>query len=146
MTDFNKGDRIRITDLSSGNSRTLWVAEDSETGELFTYHGLDPFAPNVPISELLAEDGLKVDLDLAFEDALPTVPGDYEDKIRQATKEEILSIDPAHKFDEDSDKPWVLGEDGSWTAPNGEHRTADHNWLLTVNGFEFFPWDERTTR
>jgi hypothetical protein len=145
MAEFNKGDKIRVTDPESGASKTIWLAEDDETGELFTYHGLDPFAPNTELSALLASP-YEVTLETPFSEALPTVPGEYEDRIRQAMKVEALEFDPEFEFDEATYKPWVLEEDGTWTAPNGETRPADQNWLLAANGFDFIPWDEREVK
>jgi hypothetical protein len=141
MTDFNRGDQIRITIKDEPEaSRTIWLAEND--GELITYDGTDPYAPQVPLSVVLEDDGLEVSLEVPFEDALPTVPGSYEDLVRFQDKEFLRSIDPDIDLGEHVDLPWVLNEDGTWTSPDGETRSAEHNWLLVVNGFNFAPWDE----
>jgi hypothetical protein len=141
MSDFQRGDLIRVTETATAASKTIWLAEfEEEPGVLYTYHGLDPFAPVVPLSVIEADEGLYVELEKSVKDALPTQPGEYEDVLREQGKLELLELAPDYQFDEDSRKPWVHNEDGSWTAPNGETRPADDAWLLVVNGFEFFPW------
>lgn len=143
MTDFNKGDKIRVTIKEGGANQTIWLAEDEdEPGVLFTYHGLDPFAPNVELDVLLEDPDLEVELVTPFAGFLPTVPGNYEDKLRSELPEaflEGLTDDEKVLYD----TPWVLNEDGTWTAPDGTSAPAENNWLLAVHGFEFSPWEGR---
>lgn len=143
MTDFKRGDKIRITHPDTKASKTIWLAE--ENGELFTYHPFDYMAPETPLDDLLASPFI-VSLETAFEDALPTVPGEYEDRVREEGKLALLSEVADYEFDEDTLKPWTLNEDGTWTAPNGESRPITDNWYLAVNGFDFFPWEERAVK
>lgn len=141
MTDFDKGDLIRITIKDEPEaSRTIWLADND--GELITYDGRDPFAPMVPLDIILNDPELEVVLEVPFAEALPTVPGNYEDVVRKEDKEFLLSQFEDYVLPESADKPWVLNEDGTWTSPDGETRGAEDNWLLAVHGFNFIPWDE----
>lgn len=143
MTTFNKGDLIRITIKDQPEaSRTIWLAEDEDTSELFTYSGLDFFAPNVGLNVILEDETLDVKLEVPFAEALPTVPGEYEDRTRLEDRDFLLTTDPNYDLPDEAFKPWVLNEDGTWTSPDGETRPASDNWLLVVNGFDFIPWDE----
>jgi hypothetical protein len=147
MTDFVQGDKIRLTLKDEPEaSRTIWLVEDPERGELFTYDGTDPFAPQVPLSVVLDDEDIEIALETPFNEALPTVPGEYEDRIREEAKVDLRSIEPDFPFSENSFKPWVLNEDGTWTSPDGETRPATDNWLLVVHGFEFFPWEDASVR
>lgn len=140
---FNKGDQIRLTLKDHPQaSRTIWLAEDVETGELFTFSGVDFFAPQVPLEAVLSDPDVDVALEVPFDQALPTAPGEYEDRQRLEDREFLLENVPDIDLPQHVFKPWVLNEDGTWTSPDGETRPTSDNWLLVVNGMEFIPWDE----
>jgi len=151
MTDFKRGDRIRATATDTDGSthtKTFWLNEDAD-GTLVTYHPFDPFCPVVPFEAVQAgNDGsLSFEVEVSAEDALPTEPGEYEDRFRYLAAERVRGTDEYNQAVADgtwlNDKPWVLEEDGGWTSPSGEHRGPEHAWELAVEGFEFLPWDRR---
>lgn len=146
MTDFKRGDHIRVTSSHSENVKDMYLHE-TEDGTLVTYHPFDPFCPVVPFHDLLAErdrllgtdseEILSFDIIESAEDVLPTVPGQYEDVIRY-----LLYMNGVGDTEFQSN-PWTLNADGVWTAPDGSTRPADDSWILAAEGFRFVPWDER---
>lgn len=145
MPKYKQGDKIRITSKRNPHAfKTIWLIDVEEIG-LVTYSGIDPTAPNVALDVLLKSEDYDVTLEVALEDALPKVPGAYQDRIREdmITLFETVGIDIPADVLAVKDKPWVLNEDGTWTSPTGETQPVEENWNLVVEGFDFFPWEER---
>lgn len=147
MTNFKQGDEIRITSKETGASRTIWVVNHpDEEGELVTFNGTDDKAPVVPLKAITdLPDEFEVTLETAFEDALPTVPGEYFDEYTEKLVQLMESMGVDFNNNEYSvfKNPWVLNEDGTWTSPSGDTAPIEDNYLLVVNGIKFVPREER---
>lgn len=139
MSNFSAGDLVRISDAEHPERYVdAHLAEDDETGVLFTFSVKHPDLPQDNIDHVI-EAGFNVELVKPFVDSHPTVPGRYTE-VSTKTANEIMEFITGEECPlTDDDYIWTLNEDGTWTDPEGETQEKSKNWILTVMGFEFEP-------
>lgn len=155
MTEYNAGDRIEARTIGMDGevvTKAFYLIED-EDGHLVTYHPFDPTCPQLHFDEFVEEQASLPDdheykmwfeVDVPVAEALPTRAGDYEDVGRYLVSEILKRIGEWTDAEEELfQKPWTLGENGIWTAPDGGEQPEGTNWMLASEGFVFIPWSER---
>lgn len=147
MTDFNLGDRVRITLTSKNSSIEADVVCTDLENFADEFRGFKAVLPEEVViykyDEVVNDENLTVELVKPFEERLPHTPGvyfeinDYLVEIAEALGGSVNEIFEAVAVENEA--VWTLNEDGTWTDSTGATQPTTHNWILAVQGVAYFP-------
>jgi len=143
MSEFNLGDRLRVTNIATDTGvdvDVISVEEDLSDGErglrLATPEGYNVYK----YESVLADEELRVELVKPAAERLPTEPGQYIE-VNQIFAEiaEIAGVSITDLIDPQdlNGGVWTLNADGTWTDFNGASRPVANNWILAVSNSTF---------